>query len=166
MKYYALLMNQWINGESLNQIITGSINHYASKSKMIRLSYGNDEKFDSSNKKHINALISNIIRDIERILRFQFEKYFNHYYLILKHIIGEKNAGENWATLLEYGTQNRIIIALQNIGLSRHTSNEIYSKCISALTIVNGKLKELDKKQILKQLEQDTLAYEEVQNFL
>ncbi len=166
MKYYALLMNQWINGESLNQIITGSINYYASKSKMIRLSYGNDEIFDSSNKKHINTLISNIISDIERILRFQFEKYFNHYYLMLKHIIGEENAGENWATLLEYGTQNRIVIALQNIGLSRHTANEIYSRCISALTIVNGKLKELDKKQILKQLEQDTLAYEEVQNFL
>ena len=166
MKYYALLMNQWINGESLNQIITSSINHYSSKAKTIRLSYGNDELFDSSNKKHINTLISNIISDIERILRFQFEKYFNHYYSMLKYIIGEENTGDNWATLLEYGTQNRIIIALQNIGLSRHTSNEIYTRCLSALTVVNGKLKDVDKKQILKQLEPDTLAYEEVMNLL
>ena len=166
MKYYALLMNQWINGESLNQIITGSINHYSSKSKIIRLSYGNDEIFDSNNKKHINTLISNIISDIEKILRFQFEKYFNHYYMMLKHIIGEENTGENWATLLEYGTQNRIIIALQNIGLSRHTANELYKNCLSALTVENGKLKDVDKKQILKQLEPDTLAYEEVQNLL
>ena len=166
MKYYALLMNQWINGESLNQIITGSINHYASKSKMIRLSYGNDEIFDSSNKKHINTLISNIISDIERILRFQFEKYFNHYYLMLKHIIGEENAGENWATLLEYGTQNRIVIALQNIGLSRHTANEIYKRCYSSLAIENGKLKSINKEQLLKFLDTDSLEYDEVLNLL
>ncbi len=166
MKYYALLMNQWINGFSLNKIVTDSINHYANEQKEISVSYGRYERFDRNNKLHVNILIGNIIKDVEKILRFQFEKYFNHYYMMLTHIAGEGHAGENWATLLEYGTQNRIIIALQNIGLSRHTSNEIYTRCISALTIVNGKLKEVDKKQILKQFEPDTLEYEEVLNLL
>ena len=36
--------------------------------------------------------------------------------MMVKNIVGEDNAGENWAMLLEYGTQNREIIALQNMG--------------------------------------------------
>lgn len=166
MKYYALLMTQWINGKSLNQIITDSINHYSSKLKTIQLSYGNVEIFDSNNKKHINTLISNIIKDIETILRFQFEKYFNHYYMMLKHIIGEENNGENWASLLEYGTQNRIIIALQNIGLSRHTASEIYKNYRTALSIENGKLKEVNKVLLLERMSPDTLEYEEIKELL
>ncbi len=55
-------------------------------------------------KKHVNNLIGNIIEDIEHILRFLLEKYFNTYYTILVEIVGELNAGANWATFLEYGT--------------------------------------------------------------
>ena len=40
-----------------------------------------------------------------------------HYSIVSKDIMGEDNAGENWATLLEYGTQDRTMIALQNMGL-------------------------------------------------
>ena len=46
-----------------------------------------------------------LLEILRGILRFQFEKYFNHYYSILKDVLGEKEAGENWATLLEYGTK-------------------------------------------------------------
>lgn len=125
LKYYATLMNKWINDESLNQIISGSIEYYSDSRKTLKVSYNEYETFNKSNKTHVNILIGSIINDIEHILRFQFEKYFNHYYLMLKNLLGEDKAGENWATLLEYGTQNRIMIALQNMGLSRHTTNKI-----------------------------------------
>ncbi len=122
LKYYSLLMNKWINGISLNKIITDSINYNASQCSMIQMTPGSMVLFDRNNKEHVNKLIGDIIRDIEKIMRFQFEKYFNHYFNLLIYILGEDNAGENWATLLEYGTQNRIIIALQNLGLSRYTA--------------------------------------------
>ena len=166
MRYYAFLMNQWINGKSLNQIISEAIFYYSEIHKQVKVSFNVYETFDRNSKKHINLLIGEIINDIERILRFQLEKYFNHYYMILKHILGVENAGENWATLLEYGTRNPIIIALQNIGLSRHTANEIVKHHHSSLYIEKGKLKGVNKELLLKDLQPDTLEYDEVKTVL
>ncbi|MBB4038235.1 replicative superfamily II helicase [Dysgonomonas hofstadii] len=166
LKYYATLMNKWINDESLNQIISGSVDYYSGSGKTLKVSYNEYEAFNKSNKTHVNILIGNIINDIEHILRFQFEKYFNHYYLMLKNLLGEEKAGENWATLLEYGTQNRIMIALQNMGLSRHTTSKINKECKGALTVENGKLKNINKAILLAKFTPGTLEYDEVRNLL
>ena len=160
LKYYAFIMNQWINGVSLNQIISDSSQAF------IRLPSGANEIFSSRKKEHVNILIGEIIRDIEKVIRFHFEKYFNHYFLVLKHILGEDNAGDNWAVLLEYGTRNRIVIALQNLGLSRYTANIVYDKCRAALIVENGKLKGFEKSLILSMLRQNSLEYDEVYELL
>ena len=59
-------MSRWINGISLNQIISDSIDYYASKQSYIQLASGVKEVFDKDNKVHVNKLIDDIIRDIER----------------------------------------------------------------------------------------------------
>ena len=64
---------------------------------------------------------------------------------MVKNILGEDNAGENWAMLLEYGTQNREIIALQNMGLSRYSAQKIFKECRGAFISENGQLKKVDK---------------------
>lgn len=166
LKYYSFLMNKWINGISLNQIISDSIDYNASKQSLIHIIPGHPELFDRNKKEHVNKLIGDIIRDIEKIMRFQLEKYFNHYFNLLIHILGEDNAGENWATLLEYGTQNRIIIALQNLGLSRYTAHLIYKNYRSSLVIENGKLKGINKLQLLGFLNRGTIEYDEVNDLL
>ena len=166
LKYYAFLMNQWINGISLDRIIAGSINYKESSQSSIRLPSGETELFSSTKKAHVNLLIGEVIRDIETVIRFHFERYFNHYFMVLKHILGESNNGENWATLLEYGTRNRIVIALQNLGLSRYTANIVFNKCKSALLIEDGKLKGFNKATILKTLQQGSLEYDEVNELL
>lgn len=166
LKYYATLMNKWINDESLSQIISGTIDYYSEKNKKIKITYSEYVLFDRKNKAHVNVLISNVIHEIEYILRFQFEKYFNHYFLILSNLLGEEKAGENWATLLEYGTQNRVMIALQNMGLSRHTASKINKNCKDALIVENGKLKGVNKTVILAKFKLGTLEYDEVRNFL
>ena len=129
LDYYAMLMNQWINGVSLNQIISQSISFYNEQKRTIQVGYVNGkpnyQAFNGS-KQHINVLIGSIIDDIEYVLRFLLEKYFNNYYAMLVEILGEENAGVNWATFLEYGTQNSIVIALQNYGLSRHSADYLF----------------------------------------
>lgn len=170
LKYYALLMNQWINGFGLNQIIKMSIQHYENSKSLIHLGYIDNKpnfvKYEKGNTEHVNALIEKIIEDIEYVLRFLFEKYFNHYYQVIVNILGEDSAGENWASLLEYGTQNRIAIALQNTGLSRHTALSIYRKCKHALNIEDGKLKNVNKKLILSEFKRETLEFDEVYRIL
>src|SRR5690606_22580176 len=72
LDYYAVLMNQWINGVPLSQIINESIAYYNRKGSKLMVGYKNGkpsyEVFDNS-KHHINVLIGNIIDDIESVLR-------------------------------------------------------------------------------------------------
>lgn len=166
MKYYAAIMNQWINGIPLNQIIAQSLEYHATKQIKIDIGYNEFVPFQRGDRTHMNIVIENVIDDIEYMLRFLFEKYFNHYYQIVKYLLGEDNAGENWATLLEYGTQNRIVIALQNMGLSRHTAMQIYRKVPYALKTDNNKLIGINKIEILKNFKSSSLEHHEILTML
>ena len=162
MKYYASIMNQWVNGINLNQMIAQSLEYHKNNKLDIEISYGEYVPFVATNRTHMNLVMENLIDDIEYVLRFLFEKYFNHYYQIVKHLLGENAAGENWATLLEYGTQNRIVIALQNLGLSRHTAMQIYRKNLQALRIEAGKLVGINKTEILRRYNANSIEYHEI----
>ncbi|QQS27506.1 MAG: DEAD/DEAH box helicase [Sphingobacteriales bacterium] len=167
--YFAMLMNQWINGIPLNRIISQSIKFYNDTGRTIMTGYGDTgQKFEPFNgsKQHINILIGNIIEDIEYVLRFLFEKYFNNYYAMLVVILGEENAGVNWATLLEYGTQNSIIIALQNYGLSRHSADFLFKNYKECLTIEGDKLIEINSRKLKLRLSKDAIEYDEISSIL
>lgn len=166
LKYYALLMNQWINGISLSQIINEAISYNDSNNSNFYINHKPVGKFDENNIKHVNALISNIIEEIEKILRYNLEKYFNHYYLILTHLLGEENAGANWAQFLEYGTKNRLIIALQNLGLSRHSSNFIYKNHKNCLIVENNKLKSINKNKLLTEIDKTSIEFDEIKSII
>lgn len=165
LSYYATIMTKWVKGFSLSQIIQQSIDYHTKYNKEIVLDFDYDNKilFDPYNKKHINYVIENVIEDIEYILRFLFEKYFNHYHSVVVKLVGEENAGENWATLLEYGTQNRIVIALQNIGISRHTAIKVYERCKNnGLIIRENKLENIDKQLVLQRFRKNSMEYDEL----
>jgi len=169
LDYFAMLMNQWINGIPLNQIISQSIKFYSDSRRKVKTGFGeggpNFEPFNGS-KQHINILIGSIIEDIENVLRFQFEKYFNNYYAMLVEILGEENAGVNWATFLEYGTQNSIIIALQNYGLSRHSADFIFRNFRDCLVITGDKLMEININKLKTQISKDSIEFDEINSII
>ena len=167
LRYYAFLVNQWLDDKSLSQIINESISYNSTvKDKEFYINRKPVGPFDKKNKLHVNALINDLIEDIEKVLRFRLEKYFNHYYQLLVEVFGEEKAGENIAVFLEYGTKNRIVIALQNLGFSRHTSTTIVKYYNSALEVENSKLKAIDKVLLLKLVDTGTIEYEEVTKVL
>jgi hypothetical protein len=67
---------------------------------------------------------------------------------------------------LEYGTINRIVIALQNLGLSRNTALKINEKAKASLTISDGKLKDINKQSLLQNFRKDSLEYREINRTL
>ncbi|WP_153845871.1 DEAD/DEAH box helicase [Sphingobacterium paramultivorum] len=166
LKYYAVLMNQWIQGFSLSQIISQSIEYNHENGYQVEVDSRVYEIFDKTNRRHINALIEKLIDDIEYVLRYILEKYFNHYYQILVSIIGESRAGDNWATLLEYGTQIPQVIALQNIGLSRNTSIKIFRSHRKALILKDNKLVAVNKALLLSEFRPTSLEFEEIKRTL
>ncbi|MCG3230454.1 DEAD/DEAH box helicase [Bacillus subtilis] len=168
LSYYAVIMNQWINGMSLNECIKRSIFFHQEKKRQIYV-YRNKknqlEFFDSKNRSHVNILINNLVEDIESILRFSIQTYVSHYYLILQDIYGEEKAGVNWSNFLEYGTRNPIVIALQNMGLSRYVSNYLIKNYKPLFNIEHGILK-VDKEVLLGKLDFGSIEQQEVQMFL
>ncbi len=128
ISYYNKLMYDWISGKSVNQMIVMSIKYYKENQKQLFIRQGNEvlmPVFDGS-LDHINILIEKLFSDLEDVLRFKFERYFNHYYKALVSINGEDDSGTNWATFLEYGSTNPFEIELQNVGISRFTAINIY----------------------------------------
>ncbi len=162
LKYYSVLINQWINGFSLSQIISQSIEWNHNNGNQIEIDFRVYEVFNKANRKHINLLIEKIIDEIEYVMRFLLEKYFNHYYQILLNILGDEKAGDNWATLLEYGTQNPFVIALQNIGISRNTALKIFKEHRNTLVIEDNKLIGVNKSLLLKELKPTSLEFDEI----
>ncbi len=170
LKYYAMLTNKWINGFSFSQIIKEGILFNDENKRQIKTGWDNNipkyVPFDKRDPFHINILANDIIDDIEHRLRFLFEKYFDHYHRNLTNILGEDKAGPNWALYLEYGTKDTTVIALQNLGLSRHTASEIRRQHSSCLNIVDGKLHGINRVELLLRFNRDSLEYDEISTFL
>ncbi len=152
MTYFAQLMNNWMNGFSLNALINKTIRFKQENGKeIVYFQKGQriKENFDINNRVHVNHEINRLIDDIEHELRFTLEKYFNNFYLIHSEIVGENSAGINWANYLEYGTRDPNVIALQVMGFSRHTSNYIVKTFPSVLIVEDGKLVNIKKDELL-----------------
>lgn len=161
LKYIAFLMNIWINGYQLSEIISRVINHYKTNKKEIRLPNRKIVTFQDNNKMHINILINNIIGEIDSILRFDLEKYFTHYYNILISKYGEEYIGVNWSLYLEFGTRDIKNIILQNAGFSRYSSIILLKKYHKYIKFEDKILIGIDK-ELLNILNEEIIIYKEL----
>lgn len=129
LRYYAVLISDWLSSKPLKLLISRSIDYQHNNKLKLYDEYNTDlGVFDKNNPLHINVAINKLLSDIENLLRFRFIKYFNNYYLLLQHLLGEKESGSNWADFLEYGSLKKEIIELQNTGLPRHLATFIFEK--------------------------------------
>lgn len=116
--YYAVILSQWMYGNSLQEIISGAIAY--KKNKDI---YINKIKtpFDSSNPSHITALVNETIKDIELRVGYQLQNYISHYCQLITHLLNG-NPGANWSQFIEFGSNDPIVWHLQMMGFSRDSA--------------------------------------------
>lgn len=125
LTYYAVLMNSWINSKPLNLIIKDVINDYITNKKDIFLNNNQSEPFNYKNRNHINQVVNSIVSDIENVLRFKLKNYVSNYNLLINEVNKKVGIpkGNDWSEYLEYGTTDRIVIELQNLGFPRHLAS-------------------------------------------
>ena len=121
--YHTMLAWSWVKGESFAQIIASRIT-YASKTT-------------EPTQKMINSEINRLFTDINKLIRFIYQKYIKCYVDILIYYYETKGYDTDkictqWPKYLEYGSYDGNIITLQAIGLSRGTA--IALKSITSLT--------------------------------
>ncbi len=127
--HYANLLSDWMNGNSLNEIIRKAI--YRKRGK--RLSVGYSEggikeliPFDDTNPVHINIIINDTIREIDSVIRFTLKNYFENYYCIIKSRSEVDICSQDWSLYIEHGTTRLELIEIQKLGIPRHLSKLFY----------------------------------------
>lgn len=166
INFYCILMNDWISGKPISEIITKAISYNEDNQIKLFINHGTEKPVFDGSKEHINHVIDNLLGNIENILRYTFERYFNHYHKVLISYLGEEKAGQNWAGYLEYGSKHSLVIAMQNLGVSRYTAQKIFKdKALKSCLIVDGDSKQLtgfNKRRLLAELEINSIEYDEI----
>ena len=138
LKYYATLMESWINTRPLKVLIQRTIDYFYNNGDERNIYIRQEGKlnsveFDKEDEFHINKLINDVVSDIENILRFKIKNYVSNYQALLKN--KEKNLSVNvadWESYIEYGTTNNRIIEIQNLGFSRNIAIFLLNKYLDA----------------------------------
>jgi len=162
LKYYAVLMDNWMKAKPLKMIISSSIQYYKKKGEIWDVNHF--ELFDHKSKKHINMVVNEVIANIDNVLRFKLKNYFENYHNILKERLGDNNAGANWADYLEYGTTDFKVIELQNIGIPRHLAQYILDNHKECLEFDNNVLTDIKRDLLKNNFDQNSHEYKEYQD--
>jgi hypothetical protein len=160
LNYFAYLMNNWMNSKPLNIIILNLLNYHERQGEI----WVNNQyiPFNKSDRSQLNLIINSVISDIDNMLRFKLKNYFLNYYLILKEKLGEEYCGENWAEFLEYGTTDKKLIELQNVGLERHLASFILKDHADCLVFELDKLLDIDESKLINKIDPNTPEYQEL----
>jgi helicase conserved C-domain protein len=174
LKYYATLMESWINTKPLKVLIQRTIDYFYNDGDERNL-YIRQEgklkpvKFDKENEFHINKLINDVVSDIENILRFKIKNYVSNYQALLKN---KENLNVNvadWESYIEYGTTDNKAIEIQNLGFPRNLAIFLRDKYLDAFEKNNvGIICGVDETYLKKRIDRDRykFEYQELSSFM
>lgn len=124
LKWYTTLLQKWVSGEPLSQIINDKLNQYTiGKEEYI----GKSRELYTGNQMQKNMIIGNLMEDIDKVLLFQLSNYFLKFSNTYKELMKKESLSSDWYEFVEYGTMNSLSMYLQRNGFSRENANYIKS---------------------------------------
>lgn len=174
LKYYATLMESWINTKPLKVLIQKTIHYYYNNGneRDIYIREGGKlkaVKFDKENEFHINKLINDVVSDIENILRFKIKNYVSNYQALLKDKDILNLNVSDWESYIEYGTTDNKTIEIQNLGFPRNIAIFLRDKYLDAFEKDNvGIICDIDETYLKNNIDRNKykFEYEELSLFM
>ena len=124
LRWYAVILYQWISGNGLSLIIQSAIKYKKNRpSSGVKVDSKIVEYDDSV--KHRNIVISDTLNVIEDVILFKLANYFLHFSSEYKKFHNIDVMSNDWYEYVEYGTTNPLTIFLQRNGFSRDAANYI-----------------------------------------
>jgi hypothetical protein len=123
LKWYAVILVQWISGTGLSNIMSKSIKYKEDNPESNVMVNGKLEKYNGTDE-HKNIVISETLKVIENTILFSISNYFLRFSNEYKSQ-HPNEVFQDWYEYVEYGTINPLTIALQRIGFSRESSTYI-----------------------------------------
>ncbi|WP_186423785.1 DEAD/DEAH box helicase [Lacrimispora celerecrescens] len=124
LKWYAVILVQWIQGTGLSNIMNKAIEYKEQHPKSSIQVNGELINYDGS-LKHKNIVIAETLRVIENTILFSISNYFLRFSEEYKKFHKVDNFPNDWYEYVEYGTINPLTIMLQRSGFSREASTYI-----------------------------------------
>lgn len=165
LSYYAVLLNQWMQGHSIKRIINKSIEYHKGTGRIYDKKQKRQTDYIGNNSQD-NQIVVECLTSVEDVLLFSISNYFTKFserYKTLKNIDTIDN---DWSEYIDFGTNNKLIIELQKIGFSREIAKLIESKgkamLVDGKIIINKNIYELNNEQLLSELNDVKLNYTEL----
>lgn len=125
LRWYAVILNQWMTGYGLNQIIAKAIEYKQNNDNQTIRINGSTVNYEDT-REHRNIVISDTLNLIDNIILFELSNYFLRFSTEFKKFHGIEDSFENdWYEYVEYGSTNKLTIFLQRNGFTRETSTYI-----------------------------------------
>lgn len=140
LRWYTVILLQWMSGNGLSLIMNAAIEHKQNNS-------GSEVEIDgqlvdyNDSKEHRNAVISSTLNAIEDVILFRISNYFLRFSLEYKKFHNLSELKNDWYEFVEYGTTNPLTILLQRNGFSREASTYIKSHQSDYIVVKDGDYK-------------------------
>lgn len=170
LRYYTVILTQWMESKGLHEIVRGAINHYQQTGSSL-ISYDPVFHLEAYNGslKHKNQIINEAMKDIEQIVNYKFSMYFLRFSEAIIKIRGEQALLNDWYEYVEYGTSNDLVILLQKYGFMREQALMLlkspfvqHVKAKDRCLTIDKKILEVASGDILKALEIVRINYPEI----
>lgn len=167
LKYYATLMESWINSKPLKILIQKTIDYYYNngieRNIYIRQEDGkmHEIKFERQNDVHINKLINDVVGDLENVLRFKIKNYVSNYQALLKNKNDNAQDISDWESYIEYGTTDSITIEIQNLGFPRNLAIFLKNNYLNAFQKdEQGKIYDVDEMFLFENIDKEKYRFD------
>lgn len=124
LRWYAVILSQWIKGKGLGSIMQQAIIHKRKNSLPIVDIDGQMVVYDDSIK-HRNLVISDTLGIIDEVILFRLSNYFLRFSTEYKKYYCIDAIPNDWHEYVEYGTTDKMAIFLQRNGFSRDAATYI-----------------------------------------
>ena len=131
LPYFASIINQWMSGFGLANIMSHALKH--KKNKPHEGIYSHHRQiipyYDHTNREHRNLVFAEVLGLLEHVVLFSISNYFRAFSEEYKRFHGITGNFENdWYEYIEYGTMSSNMINLQRVGYSRESANFILNQ--------------------------------------
>lgn len=120
IRYYTVILTQWMQSRGLHEIIRGAIEHYQQNGGNL-VSFEPEYHLEPYNNsaKHKNQVINEVMKDLEHVINYKLSMYFLRLSEAIVKTHGKTALENDWYEYVEYGTCNIEIILLQKYGFLR-----------------------------------------------
>lgn len=123
LRWYAVLLTQWMEGHGLRSIMNKALEYRRSQGNIYIQGQGVVHYDDSPVQR--NIVFSDILKTLEDVILFSLSNYFLKFSNEYKLVHGVEQFENDWYEFVEYGTIKRETILLQRFGFSRESATYI-----------------------------------------